>query len=237
MPFKIDKSKKYLYEGLVIVVSVLLAFYIDAWWSSKNETKQKQALLIALREDFVLSKNQLIQIKNNHLRIEKSLETLLIWCDSSYLPQEIKSKFDRILGVVFWRQVYDPPMGAVESIVNSGRFDILSNSKLVAELTAWSSLVDDLNEVELSRNEHFYDKLYPYLSSHINLKDFDKGIPRIVPWEHAETDTFSLLKDREFQNILYMHFVLQWNINRLIPRIEEAITSVTQLVNYELNKF
>lgn len=237
MPLKFEKSKKYLYEGFVIVASVLLAFYIDAWWSSKNEKSQKQMLLIALREDFVVSKNQLNLIKNNHIRIEKSLETLLIWSDSTYLPQEIKSKFDTILGVVFWRQVYDPPMGAVESIINSGRFDILSNSKLVAELTTWSSLVDNLNEVELSRNKHFYDKLYPYLSSHINLKDFDKGIPRIVPWKHSETSAFLLLKNREFQNILYMHFVLQMNINWEIPGIEEAITSVNQLVNYELNKF
>lgn len=235
MPFKFEKSKKYLYEGLVIVISVLLAFYIDAWWSSKNETRQKKSLLIALKEDFVDSREQLIQIKSNHLRIEKSLETLLIWSDSTYLPLEIKSNFDSLLGVVFWRQVFDPPMGAVESIVNSGRFDILSNSKLVSELTAWSSIVDDLNEAELSRNEHFYNSLYPYLSSHINLKDFDKGIPSVVPWKHSDTNTFLLLENKEFQNILYMHYVLQLNINWVIPKIEESIASVTQLVNKELN--
>jgi hypothetical protein len=235
MPFKFEKSKKYLYEGLVIVISVLLAFYIDAWWSSKNETRQKKSLLIALKEDFVDSREQLIQIKSNHLRIEKSLETLLIWSDSTYLPLEIKSNFDSLLGVVFWRQVFDPPMGAVESIVNSGRFDILSNSKLVSELTAWSSIVDDLNEAELSRNEHFYNSLYPYLSSHINLKDFDKGIPSVVPWKHSDTNTFLLLENKEFQNILYMHYVLQLNINWVIPKIEESIASVTQLVNKELH--
>ena len=237
LSIKIENLKKYLYEGLVIVISVLLAFYIDAWWSVKNETEQRKFLLIALKEDFVESKKQLAQIKFIHLRIEKSLETLLIWSDSTYLPLEIESRFDSILGVVFWREVYDPPMGAVESIINSGSIDILSNSNLITELTRWTSIIDDLNEIEISRNEHFYDKLYPYLASNIDLKDFDKGIPRIVPWKHDATTTYLLLKEREFKNIIYMHFVLQYNINRAIPRIEETISSVIELVDFELNNF
>ena len=39
-------------EGLVIVVSILLAFTIDAWWDSKQERDERASVLSALRADF-----------------------------------------------------------------------------------------------------------------------------------------------------------------------------------------
>ena len=64
----------------------------------------------------------------------------------------------------FYRPTFDPPMGTVSTILGSGRLDLLSNQELAAELTRWSSLVEDLQELEKSANDHFYQTLYPYLA-------------------------------------------------------------------------
>jgi len=39
-------------EGVVIVSSILLAFWIDAAWELRGEARERTALLIALQEDF-----------------------------------------------------------------------------------------------------------------------------------------------------------------------------------------
>lgn len=229
--------KKYIYDSIVIIGSILIAFAIDAWWSNRSDLKQKEALLINLKQDFEESKEQLEQLKINHYRIEKNLETLLLWSEKESLSEENIIQFDSILGVVWWRQVYDPQMGTLESIISTGRFDIIGNKKLLSELTKWVTLVKQLNKDEAASVEHMYNNIYPYLLSRTSLKDFDKGIPRKVPWIHHKTDTYKLLKDERFQNLLYMHWVLQWNINSNIPNIENTLESILEITNQELLKY
>jgi len=237
MRFINGQWKKYVYDSLVIIGSILIAFAIDAWWSRRSDLKQKEALLVNLKLDFEESREQLNQLKHNHYKIEKNVETLLLWSEKDSLSDENIIKFDSILGAIWWRQVYDPQMGTLESIINTGRFDIIGNNKLLSELTKWASLIKDLNEIETSKVEHFYNFMYPYLLIRTSLKDLDKGVPRKVPWIHQNTDTYKLLKDEKFQNLLYMHWVLQWNINIEIPHIESTLDSILEITNQELLKY
>jgi hypothetical protein len=228
---------RFIYEALVIISSILIAFAIDAWWSNKSDQIQRKSLLLSLNEDFENSMKQLNELKYNHYKIERNLEKLIIWSDIDILPKDYTITFDSILGSIFWRQVYDPPMGTVESIISSSRFDLIENQKLLSELTKWKALIENLNQIESSKVEHFYNFLYPYLSSKVSLKDFDKGIPREVQWTHDLTKAYELLNDPEFQNLIYMHWVIQWNINREVPDVENTIISVLDMSKAELLKY
>ena len=42
-------------EGFVIVLSILLAFGIEAWWSERGERDAEAEALQGLRDDFVVS--------------------------------------------------------------------------------------------------------------------------------------------------------------------------------------
>lgn len=234
MSLKNNQYRKYIYEAIVIVLSILLAFAIDAWWSSRNTKEQKNALLIALIKDFEASKIQFNSHKTNHINTENHLETLLKWSDSTYLSEKIKMNFDSLLGTLFWREIYDPPLSTLESIISSSRFDMIENDKLITKLTKWPSMVDHLNEREIEKIEHFYNAYYPYIRKYISLKDFDNGVPRSVPWKHNSTEAYTLLSHLEFQNILYWHWVLQWNINNNIPEMEQVIDDILKLTQSEL---
>jgi len=232
-----NRSTRFLYEALVIICSILIAFAIDAWWSNKSDQTQRRSLLVTLNKDFENSKKQLDEIKPNHYKIERNLERLLIWSDTDTLPENYKIRFDSILGSIFWRQVFDPTMGTVESIISSSRFDLIKNQKLLSELTKWRALIENLNEIETTKVNHFYNFLYPYLSAKVSLKDFDKGIPRKVQWDHDLTKAYELLEEPEFLNLIYMHWVIQWNINKEIPEVENTITSILDISKAELLKY
>lgn len=229
--------RKYIYEALVIIISILLAFTIDALWSQQTTNEQKSALLVALIKDFEESKTQLISIKANHNKIEKNLEILLKWSDSTNISEDIKIQFDSLLGTLFWRETFDPPLGTLESIISSSRFDMIEDVSLMANLTKWPSITINLKEKESEKVKHFYDAYYPYIRKHISLKDFDKGIAKLRPlaWNHNQTNAYKLFANLEFQSILYWHWVLQWNINSYIPEVEQAIDDILHLAQAELN--
>ena len=46
-------------EGVAIVVSILLAFWIDTWWEDRKEGRLEAAYLLELQEDFEQNKSRL----------------------------------------------------------------------------------------------------------------------------------------------------------------------------------
>ena len=46
-------------EAAAIVVSILLAFAIDAWWAEKKDSDVERVALLALHGDFTASREQL----------------------------------------------------------------------------------------------------------------------------------------------------------------------------------
>jgi len=223
-------------DGGAIVVGILLAFWIDAWWDDRSDAQQERALLTALLDDFRVTRDEFEKTSEKHNRVFSSMEQLLYWAESGSVPEENRADVDHLLSNVFYRPSFDPPLGAVETILASGRLDLLRNPTLVSELTRWTSLVEDLNEHETAAASHFYQTIYPYLSSNLNIQDLDKDIPYPggVPWPQQPTDAYLLVPNRDFHNIIYVHWVLYWNAHTKLPEIEETLDRITELAASEV---
>jgi len=223
-------------EAAIIVASILLAFWVDAWWDERSDRNQERALLQALVRDFAGARDIFERTTEEHARTYRSMEQMLYWTEQGFVPDDRADEVDLHLGRVFWRGEYKPPMGAVDTILASGRLDLLDNPELVSELTRWKALVENLNGSEQAAIDHFYDVIYPFLSSRLNLQDLDKGIPYPggVPWPQQATGAEQLFAEREFHNIIYVHWVLHWNIATELPAVDAAIDRVTLLAGQEL---
>jgi len=223
-------------EGGAILVSILLAFWIDAWWDDRSDGHQERALLNAVLQDFQTSRVEFEMTSARHKKVFGSMEQLLFWAEAGSVPEDNRADVDVFLSDVFYRSTFDPPMGAVDTILASGRLDLLGNPTLVTELTRWSSLVEDLNEVENAAANHFYQTIYPYLSANLNIQDVDKDIPYPggVPWPQQPTDAYLLVPDREFHNVIYVHWVLYWNVHNKLPKIGDALDRIIELTTSEL---
>ncbi len=223
-------------EGGAIVISILLAFWIEAWWDDRSDALQERTLLTALLEDFRATSDEFETTIAGHSQVFSSMEQILFWAESGSVPKESHAQVDQLLASVFYRNTFDPPMGAVDTILASGRLNLARNPALVTELTRWTALVEDLNERETVAADHFYQTVYPYLSSNLNIQDLDKGIPYPggVPWPQQPTDAYQLVSNRDFHNIIYVHWVLYWNVHNRIPEIQEAIDRITEMTASEL---
>jgi hypothetical protein len=230
--------KRISVEATAIVASILLAFTIDAWWDSRSDAMQEQALLLALSSDFDAAENMLRSAKRMHVVTAESGAKLISFGEADKIPEAERDGIDLLVGMHFARAIFSPPMGTVESVMGSGRIDLIANQELVAELTQWSSVVSRLQILEIEAREHFYDRIYPYLAKRLNLKDLDKGYPQFLdtfPWEQAQTDAFLLVSDQEFLNIVYMHWVIKTNIISAIEPVEASLNRIHNLIEKELS--
>jgi len=237
MAYKQDISWTRIFaEGGAILVSILLAFWIDAWWDDRSDIILERSLLNALSQDLQATQKEFVKISAGHQKVLGSMEKILYWAEAGSVPENDRASVDVLLSNVFYRPTFDPPMGAVDTILSSGRLDLLGNPKLVTELTRWGSLVEDLKGRENAAADHFYQAVYPYLSSKLNIQDLDKAIPYPggVPWPQQPANAYLLVSNREFHNIIYVHWVLYWNVTTKLPKIGDALDRISDLTALEL---
>lgn len=232
---EVPRWRRLLAEGFVIVASILLAFGIDAWWDSKNERDQATALAAALVRDFETTRQRFDEARQRYEIVLNSMEQILVLAENGPVPEAQWARVDTILSRVFYSMnTFDPPMGAVETILSSGRLDLFHDENLLAELTRWTSDVADLKTIEQAGSQHFFEHVYPVLAERLELQDLDKDIPWDVPWPHDPTRAGTLLSDREFRSVIYMHYVLYYNIVAKLDRIEATIRRVSAVAEREL---
>ena len=77
MPEQQIAWKRLFAEGAAILISILLAFAIDAWWEERKEQREARQSLSALRDEFLAHREQLAgAISGVDARVE-TIATLL----------------------------------------------------------------------------------------------------------------------------------------------------------------
>lgn len=148
-------------EGTIILVSILLAFWIDAWWDGRQAKAAEEVVLQTLLDD-LLAKRQLLNERNRFVgAIRESAETLLR-ISSGRLKSPDEDSIDELISDVWWvsneAQWTSAPL---ESLAASGDLSLISNPHLVQSLEALRvAKIErclDLLEIGLPGVEHQLD--------------------------------------------------------------------------------
>ncbi len=123
-------------EGTIILVSILLAFWIDAWWDGRQVKAAEEVVLQTLLDD-LLAKRQLLDERNRFVSaIRESAETLLR-ISSGSLKSPDEDSIDELISDVWWvsndAQWTSAPL---ESLAASGGLSLITSPELVQSLEA-----------------------------------------------------------------------------------------------------
>jgi hypothetical protein len=162
--------KSYLYEGIVIVASILVAFGLDATWSNYQESKVERRVLGELKEEFQ-SANVRIELSIIELEavIEASLELAgTLGKDTLVLSPDGAQKLAfRILSL----NTLEVPTSVVDSIIASGQVRLISNSKLRDAIAEWPAFISDVRENHEWHRVETDEYLIPYLVRYLSIRD------------------------------------------------------------------
>lgn len=153
-------TTRLLAEFCVIVVGVLVALVLEAWWSGRED----RAFERELRTDMVAEFQENLAILDADLEENAAAsQTLNRFADLS----------DEALAVVpdtafaIWADGsfswagFDPAMGNARALVSSGNLGVISDRELRLRLTRWSGLMEEKQRFNKNSTEYYLNTFTP----------------------------------------------------------------------------
>jgi len=148
-------------ETVAIVISILLAFSIDAWWDGRKDQLEEREILFGLEVEFVDLRERLDRYAQFNRTGVKFIEQYLSDSVSDMDLRSIESTFVSATVV----NVLDQG-GAIEALLASGRLEKITDRAIRARRTKWPDWLDDIQVNDLSARNYAQREITPYLSSH-----------------------------------------------------------------------
>lgn len=169
-------------EGLVIVLSILLAFGIDAWWDSSREREREHAYLRQLANDLEGT------LENNAFfgaRADSTDQVVARLARAYYAAQpppvdSLEKWWDEI---GYW--VVQPRLGTVQALVTTGDLTLIRNDSLRASLPSYLANVTAFEGFE-AEGERRFGEAARALSSYV-----DRVLVRVRGMSDAARDSIA----------------------------------------------
>ena len=160
-------------EVAILVAGILIAFALDAWWEQRSTAERERAHLRALTSDFQQNAERLERMIELQDRIaESSRELLVLAPRSEAVPVD---SIQRLLGLVYTSNRFEPVMGAYEGLENSAEVALLRDDSLRASLAAFAAQLD------LRHSERLSDEIFLDL-----IREFAGELPLLAPFVLGE---------------------------------------------------
>jgi hypothetical protein len=195
---------------VVVVLSILIAFGVDAWWDGYRAAQEEAETMAALRTDF---ENSLALLENRWIPVhtatmEASFE--LLWIaqrgpdpfpgvdtldleafSADFLlpvsgepfgaPARTVAVRDSVLAVALFDATFDPTLSALDALLQSGSLGRIRNRALRTALARFPALLEDSNDEERRTRDLVNQRLRPALSRAGNIIAAE-----IVSWDFHE---------------------------------------------------
>ncbi len=149
-------------EGIAIVVSILLAFGIQAWWESRQDQAEEVEILAGLELEF---EDQVVILEERRQSIQTALAEvgeLLVAAQRGFWI-ETDGLIDDGLIALLETSTIDLGQGVHDSLISSGRLELLANKRLRNALADWEGVLDEAHDDEFFSLGWVYAHMYPYL--------------------------------------------------------------------------
>jgi len=148
-------------EGAAIVVSILLAFTIDAWWEERALRIEEQQVLQGMRSEFLATRDVLSGHLNEHLLDLKTFEDFLGAVGNSGI-EKAGLIVDATLMALLNPPTSDVGNGTLDALLSSGRIEILTNKTLRAKLAAWEGVMGEVRDDQVLNVKSVFEIHIPY---------------------------------------------------------------------------
>ena len=198
-------------EALVIVVSVLVALFAEAWWTQQREIEAAEAQLVSLARDFEqMSARADTSLWNAETAV--STGTALLDALMGPTPEIVADSALGMLLKTVQYEVFSPSTGAYDALVSSGNIELLRDTELKRALSDFFGSFEDVRASESmllnGQRDFFNSEGYHEQVGARRMRPLLMGDPAISPAQTRQWSQSSSLIDGLFNMWVTQTFVL-----------------------------
>jgi len=170
-----DKFIRYILyafgEIILVVIGILIALQINMWNENRKNLEHEQMLLKDLQKEIKTCKEELLFVIKEHEKSLAKINTLIKIVPNKLnfsKNQDSTLYYISLLHTHATNYTYDPKLGTLKSIINSGKIDFISNSTLKYKLASLIDLIVDVNEstnqFQYHRSPHYFAILNKFVN-------------------------------------------------------------------------
>jgi len=146
---KADKIpwKQLAVEAVAIVVSILLAFSIDAWWDNRLERHLESQQLSRLRVELTANIDLIGQFQANNDSLVSGHRIIAQIEDAQSRKEEVVSVPARGLFNLTRARNIEVETSAFDGLVRSGGLEVVRDQQVVSALAAWERSIADYTDL------------------------------------------------------------------------------------------
>jgi hypothetical protein len=211
-----------LAEGTAIVVSILLAFWIQAWWEGRQEENRQSNYLASLRASLSIHRSNLAANMDYASTLRESARSLLkISIDPEYHVDD--KELDTLLAALTWH-LPDPLTPELAALLSNEDIGLITNRDVAYRLGALHAKLGRYERMVAYHQDFFFEELMPFLQREAFLPQINNyvsllpgtqsevypidKIDVLTPFSHSE-----MLGRRQFQNIIMRRI---WRLSDVI---------------------
>ena len=235
-----------LAEGAAIVISILLAFWIQAWWDERQERSNEVIVLQSLLDD-LLAKQEGLERDRKVTRVILESGTKLVnaWSDDQSEMDDLT--VDRLIGNLLW---YNAPSNwesaTLNSVLGSSSLTTLSNASLVQALVSLQGSMERVKTTFLGDEYVHKAEIVPFLQKNADLVQIlltvegsPSGAPDVYSFPGIKPKPRrshrDLLVSDEFRNLVINKMDVNTNMTVFdYPVLETKLSGVIQMLEAEL---
>jgi hypothetical protein len=230
-------------EGTAIVVSILLAFAIDAWWDDRKQADEQRAQLQSLLGEFEQARGLLARQIGSLQRALDGTARVLDLMGPDAGAQQVSLAGDAMrqslnIGVLL------PQQGTLTHVLGTRSSGAVGSDRLWSLLQAWPTMMSDLQQdgqhLERNREENYFEGMIalgvpmlafagsadesPEVSADTPLDSDDR---LRLPESKFDADLSLVLRDPGIETIFAVRML---RLQILIDGHEEAIAAADQVI-------
>jgi len=222
-----------LRDMALIVTSILIAFFLDAWWDDQIEQKGIEQNLHAVYADFVSTRDELTGVLDaNATYVENVTELISLNPDDIVsLDAQRKTALTDLLprgGLTF-----DPVLGSIEALISSGQLNRVRSSEVRSLIGEWPALMDEIGEDQ----QILIDTYMASQERSVGLGIYLLSLRRELDGDDSSAQDEILarvLQDVEMLNRLAAHRFATKELDRELEEIHQHLDRILQVLHAEL---
>jgi len=156
-------TREKLQEFIVIVLGVFIALAAESWWSDREQRQFERELM----EDMVAEFEANLEILDSDIAINvearKRLGSLQGVTDEALFAMPDAALSEQLGPYMTWAG-FDPEMGNVQALVESGNLGAISDRKLRLRLARWTGLLEKRRRVNLQAVDFQHRSVVPAIA-------------------------------------------------------------------------